>query len=106
MLPVSFDNERSLLNAADRAGDPDDEPHQPTSEGRADMAMLIAAEMEQRGAGGGQRLNELPREQRREVVREILTQYITPHEHAVGERDDRRLLAALRGDHSSTTKRT
>ena len=82
---VSFDNERSLLKAADRAGNPYDEPHKPTSEGRADMAMLIAAEMEQRRAGGGPRLNELPKEQRREVVREIRTQYITPHEHAVGE---------------------
>lgn len=96
---VSFDNERSLLSAADRAGDRYDEPDNPTSEGRADMAMLIAAEMEQRRAAGGPRLNELPKEQRREVVREILTQYITPHEHAVGEQADRRLLAALRGGH-------
>ena len=37
-------------------------------------------------------------EQRREVAREILTQYIAPHEHTVGEQAHRRLLAALRGD--------
>lgn len=63
------------------------------------MAILLAAEMEQRRAAGGPRLNELAAEERREVVREVLTQYITPYEHPVSEQADQRLLAKLRGEH-------
>ena len=96
---VSFDNERSLLNAAERSRSPYEEPDNPTSEGRAEMAMLLAAEMEQRRAAGGPRLNELTVEDRREVVREVLTQYITPYEHPVSRQADDRLLAALRAEH-------
>ena len=97
---VSFDNSSALFDAARGTGMPYGEPgHEtPTADGRADLAQLLLAEMDQRLDAGGPRLNELPLAERREVVREVLTQYLTPIAEPSREQADLRLEVALRDD--------
>ena len=95
---ISLDNAKVLADAAERSGDDYEWPKIPTAESRADMAMLVYAEMEQRRAAGGPALNELPPDQRREVVREVLTQYVTPLDSPPQDMADVRLREMLRSD--------
>ena len=95
---ISHDNGNELADAARNAYDEYEWPDMPTAESRADMAMLLYAEMDQRQAAGGPALNELPADQRFEVVREVLTQYITPLESPPRNLSDIRLREMLRTD--------
>ena len=95
---ISHDNGNELADAARNAYDEYEWPDMPTAESRADMAMLLYAEMDQRQAAGGPALNELPADQRFEVVREVLTQYITPLESPPRDLSDIRLREMLRTD--------
>ena len=95
---ISHDSSTALAKAAGEAHDQYDWPNMPTAESRADIARVLYAEMEQRRASGGPALNELPAEQRAEVVREVLTQYITPIDNPPRDLADVRLREVLRSD--------
>ena len=121
---VSADNADALVAAAERDGWPYDPPDAPFSQGRADLAQLVVQEMTARyfavpkarfttverdedgslttqrsvTAERGPRLNELSAEDRRVVLREVLTQFVTPIDEPAREHADDRLLAALRDD--------
>ena len=69
-----------------------------SSESRADLAMLVYAEMAQRPQGAGPRLNELGAEQRREIVRGVIEEQLTPVAQPPREVADERLYEALRED--------
>ena len=60
--------------------------------------MLLYAELEQRKAAGGPRLNELTPSERSEVVREVLTQYVTPIDNPPQQLAEHRLREMLRVD--------
>ena len=96
---VSYDNASALTEAA---GSPGATAYSDsgvvTAEGRADLAQLVLAEMDQRRHVDGPRLNELPLEERREVLREVLTQYLTPFEDPPRRQADLRLEVALTDD--------
>ena len=66
------------------------------SESRADLAMLVYADMAQRPEGAGPRLNELAPEQRRQIVRGVIEEHLTPVEQPPMEVADERLYDALR----------
>lgn len=95
---VSHDNWAAINTAADEAGEAYAWPERPTAESRADMAMLLYAELEQRKAAGGPRLNELTPSERSEVVREVLTQYVTPIDNPPQQLAEHRLREMLRVD--------
>ena len=96
---VSYDHASALVEAAhDGGGTSYGSPDAVTAEGRADLAQLVVAEMDQRRHVDGPRLNELPLEERREVLREVLTQHLTPFEEPARDQADLRLQLALRDD--------
>ena len=96
---VSFDNSSALHDAAQGAGMPYQKSHErATADGRADLAQLLLAEMDQRRHVGGPRLNELSLTDRREVVREVLNKFLTPIPEPSREQSDLRLEVALRDD--------
>ena len=75
---VSWDNHHQLTAAAAAGNEPYHPANGPFSESRADMAMLVYNEMDQRSDTPGPRLNELPAEQRRDVIASVLTDYLAP----------------------------
>ena len=95
---TSQDNARALTGAAVQANRPYDEPGIATAEGRADLAKLLMVELDQRKVAGGPKLNELSTTDRREVVREILSQFVTPDRTVPREEANAQLEKALRSD--------
>ena len=71
------------------------------SEGRADTAKVLYAELDQRAGADGTPLNRLDPTQRREAVREIVSQHLTPIDRSDrfgAEIADQRLYEAVRED--------
>ncbi len=120
---VSVEHADALAAAGERDGWPYDAPEWPYSESRAELAQIVAQEMTERHFAvpetqfstvdrgedwtttvslvrdePGPRLNELSAEDRRVVLREVLTQFVTPIDQPAREHADERLLAALRDD--------
>ena len=94
---VSHDNSAQLRRAAEINRDPYAGDGF-ASEGRAEMAHLLYAEAAQRADAGGPRLNELEPTDRREVVREVISRYLTPVEQPSRQVADGRLLEMLRSN--------
>ena len=122
---TSADNAGMLHHAARTAGDPYPRPV-PAAEGRADMAMLLYADLEDRELiktrakwtqaahvttesgerrilyyeyDGGPKLNELDREQRAEVVRGLLLKHLDPEKTWTPHEADEKLTRVLRDPH-------
>ena len=93
---MSVDNGRDLMAAADRSNNPYEYPSTATSEGRASISMVVYAEMEQRAAADGPRLNELSNDERYEVMRGVLQQYVAPVVSPPQDLLDKMLLEAVR----------
>ena len=97
---MSHDASAELLAAAKENHEPYEKDGYPSfsslSESRADLAMLVYADMAQRPEGVGPRLNELGPEQRREIVRGVIEEHLTPVEQPPLEVADERLYEALR----------
>ena len=73
---TSNDASHKLLAAAERNQAPYRSPKYPMAEGRADLGMLVEQEMRVRDAHDAPKLNELPKEERRAVLTEILSDYL------------------------------
>ena len=95
---TSWDNKTALRSTAERSGYSYEHEYSPASESRADLAMLVESEMRQRRDAGGPKLNELSVEERREVVAETLSQFLTPENRASPSQEEveARLSMALR----------
>ena len=66
----------------------------PTAESRADLAMVLYLEVEQRGKLGGPKLNEMPDDERRAAMSGILMRYVENHHDR--DRNEAELLGALK----------
>ena len=66
----------------------------PTAESRADLAMVLHRELEQREKLGGPRLNEMPDDERRAAMSGILIRYVENHHDR--NRNEGELLGALK----------
>ena len=93
---MSVDNGRELMAAAVQSYNQYEFPSLATSEGRASLSMLVYAEMEQRSEADGPRLNELSKDDRQEVLRGVLQQYLVPVVSPPRDVVDEVLLKGLR----------
>ena len=66
----------------------------PTAESRADLAMVLHRELEQREKLGGPKLNEMPDDERRAAMSGILIRYVENHHDR--DRNEGELLGALK----------
>ena len=97
---ISHQRESELHTSAIASGKPYSDASA-YSEGRADMAKLLYAELDQRAGADGSKLNQLSAEHRREAVREILNEILTPFDRSepwAAEIADERLWESVRED--------
>ena len=72
---TSWDHHKALIDIADSNHWSYDPPAYPTAEGKAGIAQLLEREISQR-PNSGTRLNELPKEERRDAIAGMLTSYM------------------------------
>ena len=96
---VSWDNNETLALAAAAYSKPYEMPERPFAESRADMAKLLYVEMDQRNDTAGPRLNELPAEERRDVISSVLTDYLARDANLSREEIESVMHFVLKNDH-------
>ena len=69
----------------------------PTAESRADLAMVLSRELEQREKLGGPKLNEMPHDERRAAMAGILMRYVENHHDRDKNKEPSRLRSTLEG---------